>query len=129
MQHDQEELVRRVLEQVLDRLNDQAGRNDAPRGETLSSRSASQSNEPVVLVVLGGLDARSSSSEAPSQRAPSVSTAGSAAPNPQATKLSHPGHERFTIAGPTSTPGAPKTCFMEPARLCVNSGACEMRGY
>jgi hypothetical protein len=22
-----------------------------------------------------------------------------------------------------------KSCFMEPERKCVNSGACEMRGY
>src|SRR5262245_42685252 len=43
-------------------------------------------------------------------------------------KVSHPGLERFTIEGGTQT-SAPKSCFMEPDRLCVNSGACEMRGF
>jgi hypothetical protein len=40
----------------------------------------------------------------------------------------HPGLERFPLSG--LGPAAPsKPCFMEPGRLCVNSGACEMRGY
>jgi hypothetical protein len=43
-------------------------------------------------------------------------------------KVSHPGLERFTIGTDTQT-SAPKSCFMEPDRPCVNSGACEMRGY
>lgn len=43
-------------------------------------------------------------------------------------KVSHPGLERFTI-GPVTQTSAPKSCFMEPDRPCVNSGACEMRGY
>jgi len=43
-------------------------------------------------------------------------------------KVSHPGLERFRIESDPQT-SAPKTCFMEPDRLCVNSGACEMRGY
>jgi hypothetical protein len=43
-------------------------------------------------------------------------------------KVSHPGFERFTIDRGTQI-SAPKSCFMEPDRLCVNSGACEMRGF
>jgi len=43
-------------------------------------------------------------------------------------KVSHPGLERFTIKTDTQT-AAPKSCFMEPSRPCVNSGACEMRGF
>ena len=45
------------------------------------------------------------------------------------TPASHPGLERFTIIESQSISGAAKPCFMEPARVCVNSGACEMRGY
>jgi hypothetical protein len=44
-------------------------------------------------------------------------------------QAAHPGLEKFSIAGSETAPSAPKTCFMEPGRVCVNSGACEMRGY
>jgi|SRR5215216_1828543 len=45
------------------------------------------------------------------------------------TEATHPVFERFPIAEEETAPPAPKTCFMEPGRVCVNSGACEMRGY
>jgi hypothetical protein len=41
----------------------------------------------------------------------------------------HPGLERFQLSEHSSTKEARKPCFMEPDRVCVNSGACEMRGY
>lgn len=40
----------------------------------------------------------------------------------------HPGLERFPLSE-AGTAAASKPCFMEPGRICVNSGACEMRGY
>jgi hypothetical protein len=43
-------------------------------------------------------------------------------------EASHPGLERFPLAE-TPQPSVPRTCFIEPGRTCVNSGACEMRGY
>jgi hypothetical protein len=45
------------------------------------------------------------------------------------TSPGHPGLERFTIIESDSEPAAKKTCYMEPDRPCVKSGACEMRGY
>ena len=39
----------------------------------------------------------------------------------------HPGFERFPLAEPRAA-DVPKYCFMEPDRVCVNSGACEMLG-
>ncbi|HEX5734627.1 MAG TPA: hypothetical protein VF131_17465 [Blastocatellia bacterium] len=39
----------------------------------------------------------------------------------------HPGLERFPLAEPRAA-DVPKYCFMEPDRVCVNSGACEMLG-
>ena len=42
---------------------------------------------------------------------------------------SHPGLERFTIIASSPTSSTAKPCYMEPDRPCVNSGACEMRGY
>ena len=41
----------------------------------------------------------------------------------------HPGLEKFVVSGKCSSDSAPKTCFIEPDRVCVNSGACEMRGF
>jgi hypothetical protein len=40
----------------------------------------------------------------------------------------HPGLERFPLSETGPAPPS-KPCFMEPDRICVNSGACEMRGY
>ncbi len=44
-------------------------------------------------------------------------------------RAAHPGLEKFSITEAHHTDSAPRTCFMEPGRVCVNSGACEMRGY
>jgi hypothetical protein len=41
----------------------------------------------------------------------------------------HPGLEKFVVSKECSSDSAPKTCYIEPDRVCVNSGACEMRGY
>lgn len=41
----------------------------------------------------------------------------------------HPALERFTIIASSPAPSTAKACFMEPERICVNSGACEMRGF
>lgn len=48
---------------------------------------------------------------------------------PPSVTMPHPGHERFTMIERSSTPADRKPCYMEPDRPCVNSGACEMRGY
>ena len=40
----------------------------------------------------------------------------------------HPGLERFPLSE-AGTAAPSKPCFMEPGRICVNSGACEMRGF
>ncbi len=37
--------------------------------------------------------------------------------------------ERFSISQECSSDSAPKSCFIEPDRVCVNSGACERRGF
>jgi len=42
---------------------------------------------------------------------------------------SHPALERFPLSGTDTAAAASKPCFMEPGRVCVNSGACEIRGY
>jgi hypothetical protein len=41
----------------------------------------------------------------------------------------HPGLEKFSIQKvPAPSPGM-RPCFVEPDRVCVGSGACEMRGF
>jgi hypothetical protein len=42
--------------------------------------------------------------------------------------LTHPGFEKFQLQESRGG-NLPKTCFMEPDRICVNSGACEMLGH
>jgi hypothetical protein len=44
-------------------------------------------------------------------------------------RLSHPALERFTAIDVARRSNAAKACFIEPDRVCVNSGACEMRGF
>ena len=77
------------------------------------------------LEKLSSADRASELSSAPAENTfasrPSSSRPGTDAP--------HPGHERFTIIEARSPLAGQKTCYMEPSRPCVNSGACEMRGF
>jgi len=52
-----------------------------------------------------------------------------AQPSSSQSCAAHPGLERFPLNQGLATSGARKPCFMEPDRVCVNSGACEMRGF
>ena len=62
---------------------------------------------------------------------PSERVAGNVAAKPSALDRheAHPGLERFPLSETDTAVAASKPCFMEPDRVCVNSGACEMRGY
>ena len=102
MELSDQELLRKALMSIMKRIE-----SGTPTAEP-----------PIVLVVLG------STSEA----------AGAVAEKPDCgNQLSHPsserhpGFERFQLAEPPAA-GVPKFCFMEPDRVCVNSGACEMLG-
>lgn len=129
---DQErEAVRRILEALLAKLD--GGPRD--RDERASSILLSEGTDPAspVIVVLGGMNPQTQ--DAVERRQPrfdeiglsaTANVSAAAHANPQA---SHPGLERFPLAEPQSHPSAPKACFMEPGRACINSGACEMRGY
>ena len=105
MEPSDQELLRRALMSIVERID--------ARG--------SAAEPPVVLVVLGSTDGRSeqprTSTEKPER--------GNQISHPSDAR--HPGFERFQIAEPQAA-GVPKHCFMEPDRVCVNSGACEMLG-
>jgi hypothetical protein len=100
-----------VLESVLARLES----TGAP-GQAASNGVES----PVLLVVLGepGGRTRGTGQE---QVSPAIT-------EPRLV-TNHPGLERFSLREEESKPHAPRMCFMEPGRECVESGACEMRGY
>jgi len=120
------EIVRRVLASLLEKLESGSPQTHAG-GQQGAADSSAPSNAAggagsVILLMLGNLD--------------SGPTAGSSAgAEPRVSSRiedrtpAHPGLEKFTVAGANHSNSAPGTCFMEPGRVCVNSGACELRGY
>lgn len=108
------EIVRRVLASVLEKLD--RGRNES------AAVSVSNDGSPVVLLVIGQADSGSNGAKEPTRE--------SREPRGIEDRTSaHPGLEKFPLSEGLHTDSAPRTCFMEPGRACVNSGACEMRGY
>jgi hypothetical protein len=139
MSKTERDTIRQVLAGVLDSLRDDTSDSQL-RPESIVllsdgvvSSPADASETPVILVLAGDLKARLQNSS-PTQHAGLGDAGKEGAVNSSATehpgrKVSHPGLERFNI-GEGAEPGpVPKACFMEPSRVCVNSGACEMRGF
>lgn len=139
MRNDQRDTVRQVLEAVLRSLKEDASEGDSnPHSDQLSGdRSASSRSEtyeaPVILVVSPDLNARlqtvASQPSIDRRDIEVIEKTNAGVLDHSERKVSHPGLERFTIAEADLSPSAPKTCFMEPGRVCVNSGACQMRGF
>ena len=129
--HDQE-TVRRLLEAALKKLDGESHGDKQISNSILFSEN--DADAPVILVLVGGLNARN-------EGAPPVLIAGpngqteteestiSNRDQRQGAQAAHPGLERFSFAVTPSLSAAPKACFMEPGRTCVSSGACEMRGF
>ena len=122
--------VREVLEIALDTMREDASSEESfsPVRESNSFESRAQQT-PVIIIVASGRTSHLDRSRSGSAvvEAPPVTLTSSDSPHNER-KVSHPGLERFTIET-DSRPAAPKACFMEPGRPCVNSGACEMRGF
>lgn len=127
---DQErEAVRRILEALLAKLDGELPDSDARRSSIVLSGGLDRASP--VIVVLGNLNSRAQEVE---RNQPRFDQAGALAANgcaavQESRQASHPGLERFALAETESQPSVPRTCFMEPGRTCINSGACEMRGY
>ena len=81
----------------------------------------STTEPPIVLVVLGSANNRNEEARAVREK-PDFGNQTSHAPGER-----HPEFGRFPLAEPRAA-DVPKYCFMEPDRVCVNSGACEMLG-
>jgi hypothetical protein len=139
MRKHERDTVRRVLEAALKNLSGDALDGEASSesislfGDPRSSSESRDSEVPVVLIITGDLRARSQNTAV--AKPPSVddkkepATVNSCVSDHSERKLSHPGLERFIMPEADSAPPAPRACFMEPGRACVNSGACEMRGF
>ncbi|HMG34485.1 MAG TPA: hypothetical protein VKM94_11155 [Blastocatellia bacterium] len=104
MSNTEHEVVRRALEAALSALESGRPASTGPNG-------------PVVVIVVpppaGG------SSDAESTGKPQAAIGESC----------HPSLEKFPVVVSADAGAGDKSCFMEPERRCVNSGACEMRGY
>lgn len=89
-----------------------------------SARDKSQetTGPPIVFILLG--QAGSTNNEVYEKQASHEAKTG----GPVGSDIPHPGFERFQISDSRAA-DVPKTCFMEPGRICVNSGACEMLGH
>ena len=121
--------IREMLQGALQNLGDgaaSAGLDSPIVVVSGATGSADGSGTPIIVVVASDPNLRQRSSisnQATQPLSTIVSECGC-----DERKVSHPGLERFTIEGDIQT-SAPKSCFMEPDRPCVNSGACEIRGF
>ena len=133
---DKQELdgVKQLLEAALKNLSDPAGADDAGAESVSlfvdrSGPGAISREAPVIVILTRGVNSQTKGTVSAGAGAPTpAATADSCGCHADEKKHSHPGLERFTIEA-DSHPSVPKTCFMEPGRACVNSGACEMRGF
>lgn len=123
MQESNDEIARRVLASVLERLE----ASGSQRHQDSASRPLTRS-DPVVVVVLGQVNSQSMSGEPRPPLNETITPDGGGSRTSYA-ESAQPGLEKFELPKSSPNIGAPKSCFMEPDRPCVNSGVCEMRGY
>jgi hypothetical protein len=136
MQKRQRDAVRQALETALKNLQDDSSEGDIKSDSVsliderrLSSGSPS-SEAPIVIVIADDLNSRSHDrSPANPGDTKEPENVNACPSNHSERKVSHPGLERFTMVEAGSNSTVPRACFMEPNRVCVNSGACEMRGF
>jgi len=104
MNDPEQTLVRRALEAAL-------------AGLESGSSGANGQSSPVVLVVLSPAGGAATAEGSASRVSRDPGSAG------------HPSVEKFSAVETADQRNEPKHCFIEPERRCVNSGACEMRGF
>lgn len=138
MQDSNEEIGRRILESVLRQLDGGAALQ-APAQAVNQAGNNSAGGSPVIIIMLGDPQATRAGSHTTGNRVAALpivvkqSDCGcqnnSHAAGGNSLQSTHPGLERFDLPENNAVSNAPRKCFMEPDRACVNSGACEMRGY
>jgi hypothetical protein len=138
MQMTTEEIARRILESVLRQLEGATPHTPAVAA-VKQAGNESAGRPPLVILMLGD------SAPAPGATRPANQSAmasplvngpagcgcqnNSPAAAENSLQLLHPGLERFDLPEDHVVFHAPRMCFVEPERVCVGSGACEMRGY
>ena len=135
MQDSTEEIARRVLESVLRRLDDGAAREAAAPPAAPGAANGST----VIVIMLGDQRATGpAASAATGQNAVPPVVVNQPASGCQnnshvsaenSLQSTHPGLQRFDLPNENVVSDAPRTCFLEPDRACVGSGACKMRGF
>jgi hypothetical protein len=125
MEQADQELLRRTLMAVVKRI-ESGGSTSVVMSEQPDQSSARDKRQettepPIILIMLG--QAGSTNEPVCENQASHEAGAGGKIRS----DVSHPGFEKFQISDARPA-GVPKSCFMEPDRICVNSGACEMLG-
>jgi len=137
MRKQERDAIRQVLEAALKNLREETTDGEASSesvaifSDRWPSSESRGSEPPVILVVAGDLKAQNTTKTGPANLddTKDPTKVNSSISDHNERKVSHPGLERFKmVEGDAPTP-APKACFIEPGRACVNSGACEMRGF
>jgi hypothetical protein len=132
MTGDSYSLARRALLSALQRLDERVLAQDArqPGAGTdavQSSIDKSSVASPVIVIVLG-----ESVPRAVATGSPVIGERPGSVPGAVATGLAdvpHPGHHRYVLPSTHAVGNAPRPCFIEPDRSCIDSGCCESRGF
>lgn len=109
MQSSDQEIARRALVAALERLD----------GEKRSDSSQTDAPSNVFIIMLGNHQSEPASGETLSAQS-NIS---------HKTVEAHPSLQRFDLPPLSSCSTAPTMCFLEPDRVCVNSGACQRLGH
>ena len=121
--------IRKLLQGALNKIDEGSAAGGLPAPTAVASASSDLSNAPgTPIIIVVAYDSALSQEARTSNKSHEPLNATSSECGCNERKVSHPGLERFTIERGTQT-SVPKSCFMEPDRPCVNSGACEMRGF
>jgi hypothetical protein len=119
------ETVKRILEATLRRLGQDSDGSGVQSGDSYRDHSNSS---VIILLTDNSNDSSNDNFTRPFLTAGDAAAGGSNVSQITERKVSHPAQEQFTMIEAASHVGAPKSCFLEPERVCVNSGACQMRG-
>ena len=142
MQDSTEEIARQILASVLRQLEGGAVRQPrAPAANQAANQADADgpAGNPLIVIMLGDsmtTGAQSGAVNKPVTGLPAViKQPGCGCQNNShiaggnSLQSSHPGLERFDLPESNTVSSAPRRCFIEPERVCVGSGACEMRGF
>jgi hypothetical protein len=107
-------LARRALLSALQRLDEDRRQFNSETAPTQGIADEPSTQSPVIVVVLGEGSGVARETAAELKSSPAIS---------------HPSHQRYALPRAHAPGKAPRPCFIEPDRFCINSGCCESRGF